>query len=144
MITSDLLFIHDCTASQAPYISGTVSQCLEMVEVIQGLGKVHTTDSMGMRVGLIAFRDHNPDEDFVVRDFGGFTQDINKVVDNLRSLDADGGADYPEAITTALAHGLTLNWRDDAAKLIVLITDTAPHGIGEDDDKYDQGDPNGR
>lgn len=140
-ITSDLLFIHDCTASQGPYISGTVKRCLEIIEVIQGLGKTKT--DKGIRFGLIAFRDHYPEEEFLIRDFGRFTHDIEKIVENLRSLEADGGGDYPEAVTAALAHGLTLDWRDGGAKLVVLITDAAPHGIGEAGDDFEEGDPNG-
>ncbi|KAH9475142.1 Alpha-protein kinase vwkA [Psilocybe cubensis] len=142
ILNSDLLFIHDCTASQTPYISGTVSRCLEIVSVIQGLGNLDTRKE-GMRVGLIAFCDHGKDEDFVTKDFGGFTFDVEQFYHNLRSLEANGGSDYPEAVTAALEHSLRLEWRTDAAKLVILITDAAPHGIGEEDDEFPQGDPNG-
>ena len=36
-----------------------------------------------------------------------------------------------EAVTTALAEALKMEWREQASKMIVLIADAPPHGIGE-------------
>jgi hypothetical protein len=42
---------------------------------------------------------------------------------------AAGGGDGPEAVTSGLAATLTdLEWRKDAAKMVVLIADAPPHG----------------
>lgn len=42
---------------------------------------------------------------------------------------AAGGGDGPEAVTSGLAATLTdLQWRKDAAKMVVLIADAPPHG----------------
>ena len=43
--------------------------------------------------------------------------------------EASGGGDGPEAVTAGMAASLTdLEWRRDAAKMVVLITDAPPHG----------------
>jgi len=56
---------------------------------------------------------------------------------NLKSLKASGGGDGPEAQTAALAEALNMDWEENAAKMVVLITDSPPHGIGEDGDGFD-------
>lgn len=44
---------------------------------------------------------------------------------------ASGGGDGPEAVTAAMAEALGMDWRPNASKMIVLIADAPPHGIGE-------------
>ena len=56
---------------------------------------------------------------------------------NLKSLRASGGGDGPEAQTAALAEALNMEWKEHAAKMVVLITDSPPHGIGEEYDGFD-------
>lgn len=55
---------------------------------------------------------------------------------NLNSLIASGGGDGPEAQTAALADALNMEWNDNAVKMVVLITDSPPHGIGEAGDGF--------
>ena len=55
---------------------------------------------------------------------------------NLASLNAMGGGDGPEAQTAALAAALDLEWREEAVKMVVLITDAPPHGLGEAGDGF--------
>ena len=112
--------------------------------MIQHSGKLAPQE--GFRLGLIAFRDHpfrRYQDKFVTDDFGGFTFDVEKVKQNLQSLTAEGGDDLPEAVTAALAKALTLDWRPLAAKMIVLIADAPPHGIGEEYDNFPDGSPDG-
>jgi len=49
----------------------------------------------------------------------------------LSGLYASGGGDGPEAVTAALAEALNMDWREHASKMVVLIADAPPHGIGE-------------
>ena len=55
---------------------------------------------------------------------------------NLNRLIASGGGDGPEAQTAALAAALNMEWIDNAVKIVVLITDSPPHGIGEVGDGF--------
>jgi hypothetical protein len=57
---------------------------------------------------------------------------------NLSSLVAAGGGDGPEAQTAALAAALDLDWAEGAIKMVVLITDAPPHGLGEPGDGFSE------
>ena len=72
---------------------------------------------------------------YVTKNFG-FTDNISVMQANLNRLTAVGGGDGPEAQTAALAAALDMEWIDNAVKIVVLITDAPPHGIGEDGDGF--------
>jgi len=92
-------------------------------------GKLQAREDL--RVGLVAYRDHPPqDHTYITKNFG-FSSDISKVHKDLSGLYASGGGDGPEAVTAALAEALNMDWRPAASKMIVLIADAPPHGIGE-------------
>ncbi|KAG0142945.1 hypothetical protein CROQUDRAFT_661904 [Cronartium quercuum f. sp. fusiforme G11] len=96
-----------------------------------------------LRIGLIAYRDHPPqDMSYVTLKFG-FTSNPKVVQEHLKSLWASGGGDGPEAVTAAMHEALTLDWRPQASRMAVLITDAPPHGIGEYGDGFSKGDPSG-
>ena len=67
----------------------------------------------------------------------GFSSDISQVQRHLSTLYASGGGDGPEAVTAALADALNMEWRQNASKMVVLIADAPPHGIGEYGDGMD-------
>lgn len=126
---SDLVFIQDATGSQGAYISSATRNIEEICNAIFASGKLHYPEDL--RVGLIAFRDHPPqDHTYITQNFG-FSSDIKKVHDNLKTLYASGGGDGPEAVTAALGEALKMEWRPQSSKMIVLIADAPPHGIGE-------------
>ena len=139
MHSRDLVIIQDATASQDPYIAKTTKRCEEICVFLRRCGKLQP--GIGFRVALIAFRDHR--DNFVTEDFGGFTYELEDIQRNLRQLKAEGGGDIPEAVTLALAHADGLDWRPDATKIAILITDAPPHGIGEPGDASPNGEPNG-
>jgi hypothetical protein len=125
----DLVFIQDCTGSQGSYITSATKNIEAICAYIFESGKLQYQDDL--RVGLVAFRDHPPqDHTYITKNFG-FSSDISKVHKDLSTLYASGGGDGPEAITAALADALSMDWRDGATKMIVLIADAPPHGIGE-------------
>jgi len=83
-----------------------------------------------LRIALVAYRDHPPqDHTWLLKTFP-FTSDVNSVRENLKTLYASGGGDGPEASTAALNALTELDWRPDASKMALLITDAPPHGIG--------------
>ena len=61
----------------------------------------------------------------------GFSSDPKQVREHLKGLYAAGGGDGPEAVTAGLAEALDMEWRPTASKMVVLIADAPPHGIGE-------------
>lgn len=138
----DLVFVQDCTGSQGSYISSATRNIQDICANIFESGKLQSPEDL--RVGLVAFRDHPPqDHTYVTKNFG-FSSDISKVQRDLSGLYASGGGDGPEAVTAALAEALNMDWRENASKMIVLIADAPPHGIGEYGDGFDEGSPDGK
>ena len=131
------MFIQDTTASQDDYIKASVACCKDVCIALQASGELDK--DKGLQMAVVAFRDHG--DEYVTKDFGGFTYDVNTIQSNLSGLEPDGGGDLPEAVATALDKTLKLEWRDDAAKLAILITDASPHGIGEGGDDHYDGEP---
>lgn len=137
----DLVFVQDCTGSQGSYISSATRNIEQICAHIYESGKLQSQEDL--RVGLVAFRDHPPqDHTYITKNFG-FSSDISTVHKNLSGLYASGGGDGPEAVTAALAEALNMDWREYASKMIVLIADAPPHGIGEYGDGFDEGSPDG-
>ncbi|KAI0632014.1 hypothetical protein C8Q77DRAFT_1059766 [Trametes polyzona] len=137
----DLVFVQDCTGSQGSYIASATKNIEEICNHIYESGKLQTREDL--RIGLIAYRDHPPqDHTYVTKNFG-FSSDVGKVHQHLSGLYASGGGDGPEAVTAALAEALRMDWRPNASKMVVLIADAPPHGIGEYGDGFDEGSPDG-
>ena len=120
--------MQDTTGSQKKYIEAATKA---IRAVCQKISHTANIPEGNIRFGLIAFRDHPPQElTYVTKEFG-FTADITHMEDNLSSLKASGGGDGPEAQTAALAKALDMPWEDSAAKIVVLITDSPPHGVAD-------------
>ncbi|KDR79194.1 hypothetical protein GALMADRAFT_243096 [Galerina marginata CBS 339.88] len=132
---SDVVFLQDTTGSQGPYIQSARKAIRDICDKISASGDL-SKDLI--RFGLIAFRDHPPqDTSYVTKSFG-FTSEVEVMQKNLASLIASGGGDGPEAQTAALAEALNLEWAENAVKMVILITDAPPHGIGETGDGFDE------
>ncbi|KAG6918775.1 hypothetical protein DXG01_011966 [Tephrocybe rancida] len=139
--TLDLVFIQDCTGSQGSYITSATKNIEQICAHIFESGKLQSPEDL--RIGLVAFRDHPPqDHTYIVKNFG-FSSDISKVKNDLTGLYASGGGDGPEAVTAAMAEVLGMAWREHSSKMVVLIADAPPHGIGEYGDGFDDGSPDG-
>jgi hypothetical protein len=137
----DLVFIQDCTGSQGSYISSATKNIERICEHIFESGRLQAKEDL--RVGLVAFRDHPPqDHTYVTKNFG-FSSDITDVHKHLTTLYASGGGDGPEAVTAALAEAVNMDWNPHATKMVVLIADAPPHGIGEFGDGFEDGSPDG-
>lgn len=137
----DLVFIMDATGSMGSYIREATRNIETICETI--IQSEQLRDPKALRLALIAYRDHPPqDHSYVTRTFE-FTPHVADIKSHLRTLTASGGGDGPEAVTAALAEAVKLPWRPEATKLAVLITDAPPHGIGELGDGFPRGSPDG-
>jgi hypothetical protein len=118
----DLAFCIDTTGSMQGEIENVKAKTKELVAKLAG-GKPTPV----IRVGLVAFRDRG--DSYVTKVFQ-FNEDIDKVVKDISSLQADGGGDTPEAVNQALHDSLTkLSWSPDkkTLKLLFLIGDAGPN-----------------
>ncbi|SNX82481.1 uncharacterized protein MEPE_01187 [Melanopsichium pennsylvanicum] len=139
--TMDLVFIMDATGSMGSYINSATKNIETICENI--IRSEQLSGPGALRIGLIAYRDHPPqDHTYIVKNFG-FHTEVEKVKENLKTLYASGGGDGPEAVTAAMKAALELDWRLHATKLAVLIADAPPHGIGEYGDGFHDGSPDG-
>ena len=101
-------------------------------------------DSIGqydIRLGLVEFKDHPPEDRTFVTRAHDFTRCKKTMRRWLCDARAGGGGDYPEAVADAFRAALReLTWRVDATKICVLITDSIPHGLSPKDDcRYKDG-----
>ncbi|KAH6909938.1 hypothetical protein BKA70DRAFT_180435 [Coprinopsis sp. MPI-PUGE-AT-0042] len=152
----DIVFLQDSTGSQGTYIQACKAAITDICnKVSEHMGSPASPSAEApIRFGLIAFRDHPPqDTSYVTKNFG-FTSSVGEMKKWLGGLVASGGGDGPEASTAAMADALNMDWRqseDDEAeggkkgvkvvKIVVLVTDAPPHGLGESGDGFPKGSP---
>lgn len=124
----DLVFVVDCTGSMGAYISAAQRNIRSIVQRLGAAEVAGASATEWMRVGLVQFRDHPPQEcSFLLRvsPFSANLDAIQKAVDSMRPR---GGGDVPEAVSAGLAAALDMQWREEAVKLAILIGDAPPHG----------------
>eukprot|EP01063_Lacrimia_lanifica_P022013 TRINITY_DN29723_c0_g1_i1.p1 TRINITY_DN29723_c0_g1~~TRINITY_DN29723_c0_g1_i1.p1 ORF type:complete len:409 (+),score=112.65 TRINITY_DN29723_c0_g1_i1:52-1278(+) len=134
----DLVFAMDCTASMSSYIAEGVKSISQIVD------KVKAAENTDIRFGYCAYRDHPPQDVSFVTMCHDFTADTAAMKKAIAAFGAQGGGDGPEAVTAALHECLHFPWRRNAVKIVVLIADAPPHGIGASGDGFPNGDPDGR
>jgi hypothetical protein len=98
------------------------------------------------RLGLVEFRDFpltcddsrktscgDPDGfAYKIMGDGNLTEEVGTFSTWLKSLNAKGGGDGPEAVLAALRHSMSdLQWRSEAEKTIIVLTDAPPHTDGD-------------
>ena len=149
----DVVFVIDSTGSMQDEIRQVKTHIEKIVrEVESGYPRPD------IRVGLVTYRDHSPEEyEYLTLNFG-FEHDVERALQHLNSIQASGGGDHPEAVADGLNEAINnMDWRDyhilgqsnypdynyETQKLIFLIGDASPHGIGSSDNSFEQGCPDG-
>jgi Mg-chelatase subunit ChlD len=133
----DLVFVVDNTGSMGPYIQNVKTKILEIIRTIKKEELCHR-----LRVGLVSYRDHPPEETTYITQKFELTPDTAKIEENVMRMDASGGGDGPEAVSTALQIMNKMEYLNESAKIAVLIGDAPPHGV-EPGDRWPQGTPDG-
>ena len=135
----DVVFVIDSTGSMADEIRQVKTHIQKIMSEI-------TTQYVqaDIRVGIVSYRDHPPEDYTYVVDSRDLTRNINSIQNYLNDLEATGGGDFPEAVDDALHQAInSLSWRSNARKIIYLIGDAPPHGVGSEDSSFLQGSPSG-
>lgn len=117
----DLAFCIDTTGSMQGEIDAVKSKTKEIVAKLSG-----SKPAPEIRVGLVAYRDRG--DSYVTKVFQ-FSDNIDQIVKDISSLNADGGGDEPEAVNEALHASVNdLSWSGDkkTVKLLFLIGDAGP------------------
>merc|ERR1719359_883642 len=127
----------DCTGSMGSYIAAA-KQGLEAIAT-----RLSQAEGYDLRFGLVAYRDHPPQDSTYVTLAFPFTASLAEIRSNLSTLSAAGGGDGPEAVAAALKDTCDAAWREDATKVCILVADAPPHGLGESGDGFPNGSPDG-
>ncbi|MBO5539696.1 MAG: VWA domain-containing protein [Muribaculaceae bacterium] len=124
----DMIIAFDTTGSMAMYIEAVRK---EVAELVPRLFK----DNDNLRLGIVAFGDYCDMES--ATEFGDAYQclmptenenDIIKFVRNTRDTSGGDGDEFYELVIKKIVDETP--WRDDATKVILLISDAAPHPLG--------------
>ncbi|MHA1924941.1 MAG: vWA domain-containing protein [Candidatus Thorarchaeota archaeon] len=133
----DLVFVVDNTGSMGSYIDVTKRKILEIIRTIKKEELCHR-----LRVGLVSYRDHPPEDNTFVTQKYELTPDTGRIEQNVMQMSADGGGDGPEAVDDAMDAANRMEFLLDAAKVVVLVADAPPHGV-EEGDRWPKGPPSG-
>lgn len=133
----DLAFAMDTTGSMGSYIDTARNNIRQIVE------EIVAKESSDVRLALVEYRDHPPQESTFVTQVHDFTSQVRDMKEWLDASRAKGGGDEPEAVADALHDVLKLSWRPEATKICVLVSDAPPHGLMTSGDSFPNGCPHG-
>lgn len=109
----DLAFVFDDTGSMSREIDGAKAGVTDLTDSIDNRG-------IDARYALVSFKD---DVEVDQR----FTTNASRLKSSVDRLAASGGGDVPEANFDAIERALDLDWRSNAQRVIVDITDAPSH-----------------
>ncbi|NEQ41600.1 MAG: VWA domain-containing protein [Okeania sp. SIO3I5] len=117
----DVLFVLDATESMGEEINGVKNGISNFVTTLN-------SRELDSQVGLIAFRDrfHGAEPEILSFEGKPFTKDIDSFRTELGKIGMISGVDWPESSLDALVLGARQPFREDATKVILLITDASP------------------
>jgi len=118
----DVMFVVDTTGSMADELNYLEAELKNVVNRV----KSHNDNELTVRLSSNFYRDEQ--DEYTVRSFP-FTEDVDKVVNQIGRQEADGGGDYEEAVEKGLDDAINDHeWSDEArARLLFLVLDAPPH-----------------
>jgi len=113
----DLAVVFDDTGSMQPQIDTMKSKVQDLIDKIKGAG-------LDARYALVTFKDSTSVKTKWTKDPEGFKNSVN-------ALEAIGGEDEPEDSLDAIENIISIGFRPDAQKVILVITDAHAHSKGD-------------
>lgn len=135
----DVVFVIDTTGSMASSIA-------EVKKRLKGFAHelAQAEVSPDTAFGIVAYRDHPPEDTTYVTQVYPLVRKVETAQVNINKLTATGGGDGPEAVLDGLNDALNaIRWREYAHKVVLLVGDAPPHGMGGSGDKWPKGCPCG-
>jgi hypothetical protein len=125
----DVAFVVDVTGSMSDELRYLHAEVQDICE------KIFSNQVAGLRVGLVFYRDRG--DEFVTNAFD-FSASVVDVRENLGTMQAAGGGDFPESMNLALKEAMqSLSWQDgDAVRLCFLVADAPPHYYADEQYTY--------
>ena len=120
--TLDIVFVIDTTASMRPVIE-------DLSVSLGGIMRVLERLVPSLRVGFVAYRDHDTGGPWVTRPFAPVFTDraMSQAQDFVEGLKTRSSSTPREAVYAGLREALSLPLRVRAKQSIILIGDAAPH-----------------
>lgn len=117
----DIVFVVDATGSMQDEIDYLKAELQDVIQRVQD-----TLPKTDLGLGAVFYRDQG--EEYLTRK-APLSTSISRTTDFIKSQNADGGGDNPEAVEEALRVAVEeMNWRSNAAtKLMFLVLDAPPH-----------------
>lgn len=115
----DIALVLDTTGSMGDEMDFLRSEIVGIVDRVR-----RNAGNVDVNVGLVAYKDEG--DQYVVRSFG-MGRDARTIRNEISGLTAEGGGDEPEAVDQAMKAAVALPWRQNAAKVVMLIADAPPH-----------------
>lgn len=117
----EISFVVDATGSMGDELEFLKSELLDVISRIQ-----IANPNILILTSSVFYRDE--DDDYITR-VSDFTSDINETNDFIENQNADGGADFPEAVHSALDQAINeLQWSTKAiTRILFLVLDAPPH-----------------
>ena len=124
----DVVFVFDATGS----MGGVIFEVKSRIETLMGVVKSLVPE---VRVGLVAYRDHRKydrdDFEFVLKYQALVSSNslgIKKLQRFLRTTEAYGGGDVPEAVYAGVKAAMDKSrWNSKSKKVIIVFGDAPPH-----------------
>lgn len=133
----DLAFVVDTTGSMGNLIAAAQKQMVKMLEELTRAADIR------LNLGVVEYRDHPPQDKLVYR-VHAFTANMKKAQQTIQDLSVEGGGDAPEAVFDGIVAACReLSWRKCARRLLILVGDAPPHGLGAGGDAFRAGCPCG-
>lgn len=115
----DLVVVFDDTSSMSPQIEIMKSRVQGLIDQIAG-------SDLNARYALVSFKDSESES---LR--SSWTTNATSFKRVVNSMEANGGGDTPENALDAIEAALSLGFRPEAQKVVLVITDTSAHQKGD-------------
>lgn len=120
----DLCFVVDTTGSMGSFIHAAQQQLLDTI------GLLSADSSIDLRVGLVEYRDHPPQDSSFVTRLYPLTSNFKEMQQAINKLKAHGGGDGPEAVYSGVYDAcIKMYWRRHSCRFVLLVGDAPPHGF---------------
>jgi len=137
----DICFCIDVTSSMSSYIKQSKETIINIINRVKNkIENVLKSSISSMRISIVGYRDHSDEK---ITESIAFSDHLEAEI-FLKSLQATGGKDTPEAVADGLNKALNLNWSTSSnEKILFLVMDAPPHGkrFNSCDDDYPDGCP---
>lgn len=119
----DFCLVVDTTGSMGTFLSMAKQHLTNAVRALSA------DANLDLRVGVVEYRDHPPQEKSFLTKVYPLTGDLGQVQKVIDSLQAMGGGDSPEAVFDGVVDACEKQeWREHSLRLALLVGDAPPHG----------------